>query len=122
LELAVRGGDEAAQILRTQLDRFTNPDRRARFEFVMPALAAAENARDAFFATLENPANRRREPWVAEALAYLNHPLRAESAEKHLRRALELLPDIQRTGDIFFPANWTNAVLGGQRSGRAAAI
>ena len=31
-------------------------------------------------------------------------------------------PEIQRTGDIFFPARWTEAVLGNQRSPEAAAI
>lgn len=122
LELAVRSADGAAEILDAQLERLTNPDRRARFAFVMPALSAVEDERDAFFAELEDPANRRREPWVVEGLEYLNHPLRAASAEKHLRRALDLLPEIQRTGDIFFPTRWTNAMLGGHRSRRAAAV
>jgi aminopeptidase N len=33
-----------------------------------------------------------------------------------------LLEEIQRTGDIFFPAHWMAAVLGGHRSESAAAI
>ena len=32
------------------------------------------------------------------------------------------MPEIQRTGDIFFPTRWIDAVLGGQRSPEAAAI
>jgi aminopeptidase N len=122
LELAVRGGAGAQSILELQLARFVNPDRRARFEFVLPALSSSSAVRDAFFTSLENPANRRREPWVVEGLEYLNHPLRAESAEKHLRRALELLPEIRRTGDIFFPTNWTNAVLAGHHTSDAARV
>jgi aminopeptidase N len=122
LELAVRGGAGAQAILDAQLARFVNPDRRARFEFVLPALSANGEVRDAFFASLEDPANRRREPWVVEGLEYLNHPLRAESAETHLRPALELLPEIRRTGDIFFPTNWTNAVLAGHNTSDAARI
>ena len=35
--------------------------------------------------------------------------------------ALELLPEIRRTGDIFFPKRWMDATLGGQRSPEAAA-
>jgi aminopeptidase N len=64
--------------------------------------------------------NRRREPWVLEGLQYLHHPLRAASSEKHIRPALDLLVEIQRTGDIFFPTRWMDATLGGHNS-RAAA-
>jgi aminopeptidase N len=122
LELAVREVAGAAGILEAQRARFMNPDRKARFEFVMPALSADETVRDAFFASLADVANRRREPWVIEGLRYLNHPLRAAAAEKHLRPALELLPELQRTGDVFFPRNWTAALLNGHRSPRAADI
>ena len=64
--------------------------------------------------------NRRREPWVLEAVSYLHHPLRAVSAEKYIPASLGLLQDIQRTGDIFFPRRWTDATLGGHNSPRAA--
>jgi aminopeptidase N len=97
-----------------------NPDRKARFEFVMPALAASQQTRDAFFAGLADVRNRRREPWVIEGLNYLNHPLRAASSEKYLQPALEMLPEIQRTGDVFFPRNWAAAVLGGYGTPTAA--
>ncbi len=120
LDLAVRGIPEAGAILAEQLNRFANPDRRARFEFVMPALSADEGVRDAFFASLRDAKNRTREPWMVEGLSYLNHPLRAASAEKHLRPALDLLVEIRQTGDIFFPKNWLDATLHGHRS-RAAA-
>jgi aminopeptidase N len=33
-----------------------------------------------------------------------------------------MLPEIQRTGDIFFPSRWTAAVLGGHRSVEAAGV
>ena len=121
LELAVRGVPAAHEILDTQRERFTNPDRKARFEFVMPALSASAATRDAFFASLGDVANRRREPWVVEGLEYLNHPLRAAELERYVLPALELLPEIQRTGDVFFPKNWLDAVLGGHRSPSAAA-
>src|SRR6185503_4679449 len=49
LELAVRSVPNAAAILEQQRARFTNPDRKARFEFVMPALSDKRETRDSFF-------------------------------------------------------------------------
>ena len=122
LDLAVRSVPNAAAILDEQRQRFTNPDRKARFEFVMPALSADAPTRDRFFESLRDVNNRRREPWVLEGLRYLNHPLRSDEARKYLRSALDLLPEIRRTGDIFFPARWTDAVLSGHRDAETAAI
>lgn len=122
LELAVRLAPSAAAILEEQRGRFMNPDRKARFEFVMPALSSDPGTRDKFFASLSDVNNRRREPWVLEGLAYLNHPLRGPQAEKYVRPALELLREIQRTGDIFFPRNWMQALLGGHNSHSSAEI
>jgi len=65
--------------------------------------------------------NRRREPWVIESLAYLNHPLRETHARRFIAPGLDLLREIQRTGDIFFPTRWTEAILSGHRSPEAAA-
>ena len=120
LELAVRGVEHASAILEEQRSRFTNPDRKAQFEFVIPALSASEETRRAFFATLADVRNRRREPWVIEALSYLHHPLRAAQSAPYVRPSLELLQDIQRTGDIFFPKNWMDAILGGHQSDEVA--
>ena len=50
----------------------------------------------------------------------MNHPLRASESEKYLRPSLEMLREIQRTGDIFFPRNWMDAALNGHRSHSAA--
>ena len=54
----------------------------------------------------------------------LSEPSRcaARSRAKHLPPALELLPEIQRTGDIFFPKNWMDATLGGHTQPQAADI
>ena len=122
MELAVREVPGWQQILQTQLDRTENPDRKARFAFVMPALSADPQARGAAFERFRTLENRRREPWVSESLAYLNHPLREADSERFIRPGLELLAEIQRTGDIFFPANWTSSILWGHRSPRAAAV
>jgi aminopeptidase N len=121
LDLAVRSVANAAGILDTQLQRFRNPDRKARFAFVLPALSADPATRDAWFSSLKDERNRRREPWVLEGLQYLNHPLRAAASAKYVRPALEMLEDIRRTGDIFFPRNWMDATLSGHSSREVAA-
>jgi aminopeptidase N len=120
LELAVREVPRSEEILRVQHDRTQNPDRKARMAFVMPALSTDPATRERAFARFREVENRRREPWVEESLAYLNHPLREEHARKFVTPGLELLREIQRTGDIFFPTRWTNALLGGHRSREVA--
>jgi aminopeptidase N len=120
-ELAVREVPGWPMILQTQLERTQNPDRKARFAFVMPALAADPLERERAFDRLRSAENRRREPWVLESLRYLNHPLRESHANRFIAPALELLPEIQSTGDIFFPTRWTESTLGGHRSRAAAA-
>ena len=119
-ELALRGGPGTDAILTQQRGRITNPDRQARFAFVTPALSADAATRDAFFAGLARAENRRQERWVSDGLRFLNHPLRRAHAERYIRPSLELLQDIQRTGDIFFPLDWTSSALGGHNSAAAA--
>ncbi len=121
-ELALRGKSDNQAILNSQLDRINNPDRKARFAFIMPALSNEENVRDEFFESIKKEENRAREPWVQSAVGYLNHPIRAVSAEKYILPSLELLEEIQRTGDIFFPARFISATLGGHQSENAVQI
>ena len=121
LELAVREVPGWQDILQAQHARTGNPDRKARFAFVMPALSADAATREAAFARFHDVANRRREPWVLESLQYLNHPLREVHARRFVGPALDLLREIQQTGDIFFPARWMDATLWGHRSPEAAA-
>jgi aminopeptidase N len=115
-ELAARGVANAEKILEEQIARTENPDRKARMMFVRPALSADRSVRDAFFGRLKDPVNRRREAWVLEGVAYLHHPLRASASEKFVRPSLDLLREIQRTGDIFFPKRWMDATLSGHSS------
>ncbi|MBI4886747.1 MAG: ERAP1-like C-terminal domain-containing protein [Acidobacteria bacterium] len=122
LELAVREVPGWRQMLEVERDRIQNPDRKARFVFVMPALSADPAEREQAFDRLLRVENRRREPWVLESMAYLNHPLREAHALTFVGPSLELLREIQRTGDIFFPGRWMEAALSGHRSPEAAAI
>lgn len=121
LNLAVREVPGWQEVLNTQRDRTRNPDRKAQFEFVMPALSADPAVREQAFARLHDVRNRGHEPWVLESLRFLNHPLREAAARQFVRPALDLLPEIERTGDIFFPKRWMDVMLGSQRSAEAAA-
>ena len=120
--LAVRGVSNAQEILDEQLERIENPDRRARFLFVMPALSADESVRDSVFESLKDARNRAREPWTLSVVSLLHHPLRSASSEKYILPSLELVEEIQQTGDIFFPLRWLNSTLDGHRSPAAASI
>jgi aminopeptidase N len=122
LELAVREVPNWEDILRAQAGRTQNPDRKARFEFAMPALSADPAVREQAFARLSRVENRRREPWVLETLQYLNHPLREAHARRFVLPALGLLREIQRTGDIFFPTRWMESTLSGHTSPEVAAV
>jgi aminopeptidase N len=120
-ELALREVAGLSEILDQQAARIDNPDRLARFLFIRPALAAESEVREAFFRRLADPTEREREPWVVAALAHLHHPSRADHARQLIGPGLEMLEEIQRTGDIFFPSDWLSATLGGHSSAEAAA-
>ncbi len=121
LALAVRDYP-VEDILEQQLTRIKNPDRQKRLRFMMPALATEVTVRDTFFASLKEEKNRDREAWIAAALGYLHHPLRAATSQRYLRESLDLLEEIQSTGDIFFPSAWLNATLGSYQSPQAERI
>jgi aminopeptidase N len=110
-ELSVKMPDRFEHIVATQLDRITNPDRRREFEFIMPALSNDRETRDQFFDSLMDADNRRIESWVRTALGYLHHPHRVDESEQYLQASLEILEELQVTGDIFFPSQWLNLTL-----------
>jgi len=122
LHLAVREAEGWAEILDTQEAAIANPDRRARFRFIRPAVSADPAVRDSFFASLASPENRSREEWVVTALSYLHHPLRAAASIRYIRPSLDLLEEVRATGDIFFPTRWLSSTLSGHSSPAAAAI
>lgn len=119
-ELAVREVPGWETILARQLERIDNPDRRARFQFVTPALSEDRAVRDSVFASFADAANREREPWVLSVVRWLHHPLRSDASLTYVMPSLELLEEIQRTGDIFFPLRWLDATLGGHQRPAAA--
>jgi len=121
-ELALKLPHKQQEILQKQLNALKNPDRRARMQFVLPALSNDQSVRDSFFESLKFEKNREHEPWVLEALGYLHHPLRAKSSIAYLKPSLGLLQEIQLTGDIFFPQRWLHTTFEGHTSAQALFI
>ena len=118
-QLMLRFPEKSEIIRQTQRSRIDNADRLASFDFVSQAAAAEKDKRDAFFESLFLAENRRPESRVLAALDLLCHPIRGEEAVSRIRPALEILPEIQRTGDIFFPASWCKRILAPQTSDEA---
>jgi len=112
MNLAIFKHEKADEILSKAKAAITNPDRQKRFEFLLPSLSKEESVRDAFMESLKEEKNREKESWVSSALGNVFHPLRQESAQKHLRFCLDLTKEIQRTGDIFFPKDWLSGTIG----------
>jgi aminopeptidase N len=119
--LAVKLPGEADALIALQLDRTENPDNTRKLEFLAPSLSADAAVRDQFFASLADASNRETESWVLVALANLHHPLRLPEAEGYIGPSLDLLEEIQVTGDIFFPKRWLDMMFRYHRSGPAAA-
>ena len=115
-ELSIRKADLAEQIISTQRNRISNPDRLRQFDFLSMAVNPDKQKRDEFFKSLLEPENRSVEPWAANALSYLNHPVYQPLSLSYIRPGLDELLEVQRTGDIFFPRNWVGALLGNYRS------
>lgn len=118
-ELAIHLPERADEIVATQLARISNPDRRNEYLFVAPSVSPLKEVRDSVFASLLVAENRRVEPWASSALANLNHRLREQESIAYIRPALEVMPEVQRTGDIFFPTSWVRALLSGHVSKEA---
>ncbi len=121
LSIALRS-DTATTVLQQQLERTANVDRKNRLSFLMPALSYNSIDRERFFYSLRDLKNRKKEAWVTVGLSYLNHPLRQKSSQKYLSESLNLLTEIQKTGDIFFPQTWLSATFGNYQTKEAYQI
>ncbi len=119
-QLALHFPDRYNEIKRIQLERITNPDRVAEFRYIFPSVSGSSEVRDSVFNSLKDEKNRSVEPWTIASLGYLNHYTRDESSVNYIRPALDMLEEVQRTGDIFFPVNWLKALLSGHHSTEAA--
>ncbi len=120
--LAIKSPGRSDGIVSEQLNQINNPDRKRRFEFIAPSLSNDPETRNTFFESLAYEENRQTESWVLSALGNLHHPLRTSDSEKYILPSLELLEEIQVTGDIFFPGGWIGATLRNHHSDTAVAI
>lgn len=120
-ELAIRLPEQGDEIIETQRRRITNPDRLDNYNFTVRAVSPRRADRDAMFADLLKAENRTQEPRALKALSLLTHFLRGGESVERIEPALEILPEIQTTGDIFFPANWCKNLLSSQRTPEARA-
>ena len=122
MRLAVLDPNNSDSILTEQAELITNGDRKARFNFLLPALSSNIKVRAGFVDSLRDFRNREREAWVIAGLRYIHHPSRAAESVVHIASGLSLLTEIQRTGDIFFPSQWLNAIFDGHNSSGALDI
>ncbi|WP_321322054.1 M1 family aminopeptidase [Labilibaculum sp.] len=120
--LAIKMPEKSEELVATQTERIENPDRKKKMNFIAPSLSADPQVRKDFFENLKKEENREIERWGLDGLTYLNHPLREKEALTYLPQALELLEEIQITGDIFFPYNWLSASYSGLQSKEAGDI
>ncbi|TDO20201.1 M1 family metallopeptidase [Pedobacter duraquae] len=111
--------DTATNILTQQIGRMNNQDRKDRLTFLIPALSADPGERERFFYSLKERKNRQKESWVTTGLGYLHHPLRQSTSIKFLSESLDILEEIQATGDIFFPQSWLASIFGSYQSPEA---
>ncbi|TCD27015.1 aminopeptidase [Pedobacter psychrodurus] len=114
--------DTANTILKEQLARTKNDDRKNRLIYLMPALSLDVKERDSFFNSLKDRKNRQKEAWVTIALSYLHHPLRQSTSVQYLDESLDLLTEIQKTGDIFFPQSWLASIFSSYNSEKANTV
>ncbi|SED12793.1 aminopeptidase N [Tenacibaculum sp. MAR_2009_124] len=119
MKLAIYEHPESQNILEEQLSAITNKDKKERFSWLLPSLSANEKTRDDFMLSLKDAKNREKESWVEAALSNLHHPLRHEASTKHVSLILDLLVEVQLTGDIFFPKRWLANSLGNYSSKEA---
>ncbi|WP_407489511.1 M1 family metallopeptidase [Elizabethkingia anophelis] len=121
LALSLRNNNNN-DLLQEQLTRIKNPDRINRFKIIMKAASSDKKIRDEFFNSLAERQNRSNESAVGSALGYLHHPLRQHTSINYLPQTLELLKEIQKTGDIFFPDNWLRSTFSSYQNPKALTV
>jgi aminopeptidase N len=106
MQLALFGHRKSKKTLKVAYNEITNEDRKSKFRFVLPSLSNSSKVRHSEMLSFNKPENRENESWVLNSLYYIHHPLRQQNSINSLRGCLDLLPEIQKTGDIFVPKDW----------------
>ncbi len=118
-ELMILQPEERDKILNYLNSTITNPDKLNKINFVSEAVTTDKIKLDNFFRKLKFAKSREQEPWVLSSLSYIHHPINREYSTKYLTESLELLEEIQQTGDIFFPKNWLSVTFSSHYSKEA---
>ena len=109
-------------ILSTQRGRLDGADLLREFDFVSRGCDPDTAVQQTLFDQLLKAENRRVEPYASALLSLLNHPTREPLSNRYILPALEILEEIQRTGDSFFPLDWCQALLSGHHSREASQL
>lgn len=112
MDLAIFEHPKAPEILKEAKLNISNTDKQKRFVFLLPSLSSDPEERSEFFQSFAQAKNRAKEDWVLTALNNIHHPLRQRDAIKDLKLSMDLLQEIQQTGDIFFPKRWLSSSIG----------
>ena len=115
-QLSIKNHPQAQELQALVMQKLKSKHNKEKLEFLLPSLSDNAANRDEFFLSLSKVENRGKEGWVQNALANLHHPLRAEHSVHYLHNTLELLEEIQLTGDIFFPIGWLSNSFSGHSS------
>ncbi len=114
--LAIMLPERWQEILGTERTYLKTDDERKEFDFISRACNPDEMVQQQLFNDLLKVENRRVEPWARTMLALLNDPTREPLSNRYLVPGLDILEEIQRTGDIFFPGYWLSSLLDGHSS------
>ncbi len=120
--LAVMMPDRWEEIISQQRSRLTGADELREFDYISRACNPDVNVQRELFESLLKKENRQVEPWAEDLLALLNSEVREPQSNAYITPALEALPEIQRTGSIFFPSYWLSALLRGHTSAEATML
>lgn len=121
-QLALFNHRDARKILKEAFDEISNEDRRRKFEFILPSLSNSIEVRDSVMQSFRLAENREDESLVLHSLGYIHHPLKQDHSITTLSTCLELIKEINSTGDIFFPKNWLDATVAQYSSSNAYEI
>lgn len=118
-ELGVKGWPEMDSLINQVSESLKDDNKKQLLSFIAPALSNDATVRDEFFLSLSQLENRQKEGWVGTALRQLHHPLQQSTSIQYLPKTLEMLEEIQMTGDIFFPIGWLNSSFGSYSTDKA---
>ncbi len=120
--LAIMRPNEWKDIVNEQRARLKDNDKIREFDFISRACNPDTDIQQQVFNSLLIKDNRANEPWAAQMLALLNCETREPISNRYITPALDILEEIQKTGDIFFPTNWLNALFEGHKSHEAQTL